>query len=55
MLFNTYEPWKFAFSSESIDLYDLDVSESKGDNESNDEFAKSKKWGIHYKRSIIWI
>ena len=46
MLFNTYEPWKFAFSSESIDLYDLDVSESKGDNESNDEFAKSKKWGI---------
>ena len=46
MLFNTYEPWKFAFSSESIDLYDLDVSESKGDNESNDEFAKSKKCGI---------
>ena len=46
MLFNTYEPWKFAFSSESIDLYDLDVSASKGDNESNDEFAKSKKWGI---------
>ena len=46
MLFNTYEPWKFAFSSESIDLYDLDVSESKGDNESNEEFAKSKKWGI---------
>ena len=46
MLFNTYEPWKFAFSSESIDLYDLDVSESKEDNESNEEFAKSKKWGI---------
>ena len=46
MLFNTYEPWKFAFSSESIDLYDLDVSESKENNESNEEFAKSKKWGI---------
>ena len=46
MLFNTYEPWKFAFSSESIDLYDLDVSESKEDNESNEGFAKSKKWGI---------
>ena len=46
MLFNTYEPWKFAFSSESIDLYDLDVSESKEDNESKGEFAKSKKWGI---------
>ena len=46
MLFNTYEPWKFAFSSESIDLYNSDVSESKGDNGSNEEFAKSKKWGI---------
>ena len=46
MLFNTYEPWKFAFSSESIDLYNSDVSESNEDNGSNDEFAKSKKWGI---------
>ena len=40
MLFNTYEPWKFAFSSESIDLYTLDENESK------DDFARSKKWGI---------
>ena len=46
MLFNTYEPWKFAFSSESIDLYNSDVSESNEDNGSNEEFAKSKKWGI---------
>ena len=42
MLFNTFEPGKFAFSTESVDLY-----ESKND-ESNDlsDFAKSKKWGI---------
>ena len=46
MLFNTYEPWKFAFLSESIDLYNSDVSESNEDNGSNEEFAKSKKWGI---------
>ena len=40
MLFNTFEPGKFAFSSESVDLYNLEEKESKGD------FAKSKKWGI---------
>ena len=40
MLFNTFEPGKFAFSSESIDLYTLDENESK------DDFARSKKWGI---------
>ncbi|MBQ2961869.1 agmatinase [Methanobrevibacter sp.] len=40
MLFNTYEPWKFAFSAESIDLYNSD------DNGSEDDFAKSRKWGI---------
>ena len=39
MLFNTYEPWKFAFSAESIDLYNLDDGDS---NDSND----SKRWGI---------
>ena len=40
MLLNTFEPGKFAFSSESVDLYNLEEKESKGD------FAKSKKWGI---------
>ena len=39
MLFNTYEPWKFAFSAESIDLYNLD------DGDSNDS-TDSKRWGI---------
>ena len=42
MLFNTYEPWKFAFSAESIDLYNLDNGDS---NDSND-FNESKRWGI---------
>ena len=43
MLFNTFEPGKFAFSAESIDLYGLD-----NDSQSEDsvDFAKSKKWGI---------
>lgn len=43
MLFNTFEPGKFAFSAESIDLYGLD-----DDSQSEDsvDFAKSKKWGI---------
>lgn len=41
MLFNTYEPGKFAFSSESIDLYDSNYSENK-----DVDFARSKKWGI---------
>ena len=37
MLFNTYEPWKFAFSSESSNLEEID----------NDvEFDKSNVWGI---------
>lgn len=37
MLFNTYEPWKFAFSNESSDLDEID----------NDvEFNKSDIWGI---------
>lgn len=38
MLFNTYEPGKFAFSAESIDLYNSDNISS--------DFMKSKKWGI---------
>jgi cysteinyl-tRNA synthetase len=29
MLFNTYEPWKFAFSAESIDLYNLTLEFDK--------------------------
>ena len=43
MLFNTFEPGKFAFSAESIDLYGLD-----NDSQSEDSalFVKSKKWGI---------
>ena len=43
MLFNTFEPGKFAFSAESIDLY-----ESDNDNQYKDSalFVKSKKWGI---------
>ena len=45
MLFNTYEPGKFAFSKESIDLYDLDENESNNV-KSKDDFVKSKKWGI---------
>ncbi len=40
MLFNTYEPGKFAFSKESVDLSNTDESESSAD------FFKSKKWGI---------
>ena len=39
MLFNTYEPWKFAFSAESIDLY------NSGNGDSNDS-NESKRWGI---------
>ena len=39
MLFNTYEPWKFAFSAESIDLYNLENGDSNDSNE-------SKRWGI---------
>ena len=48
MLFNTYEPGKFAFSYESIDLYDL-ISCDDDSNKSFADFAdfsKSKKWGI---------
>ena len=41
MLFNTFEPGKFAFSSESIDLYGLDDAEFN-----SEDFAKSNKWGI---------
>lgn len=40
MLFNTFEPGKFAFSNSSIDLYDLDEEFNLND------FVKSKKWGI---------
>ena len=43
MLFNTFEPGKFAFSAESIDLYELNISENS--NEAID-FAKSKRWAI---------
>ena len=42
MLFNTYEPWKFAFSAESIDLNNLNDGDSNDSNDSND----SKRWGI---------
>ena len=45
MLFNTFEPGKFAFSSESIDLYNLEDNESKNI-KSSDDFLKSRKWGI---------
>lgn len=41
MLFNTFEPGKFAFSSESIDLYELDNAEFN-----SEDFARSNKWGI---------
>lgn len=43
MLFNTYEPWKFAFSAESIDLDKLNHDNGSSDDA---DFAKSKKWGI---------
>ena len=45
MLFNTYEPGKFAFAAESIDLYGLD-EESEENIKSSVDFAKSKRWGI---------
>ena len=45
MLFNTFEPGKFAFSRESIDLYESDISGNDDSNESVD-FAESRKWGI---------
>lgn len=45
MLFNTFEPGKFAFSSESIDLYGLEDNGSLNI-KSSDDFLKSKKWGI---------
>lgn len=42
MIFNTFEPGKFAFSAESIDLYEMN-----NDNVSDSvDFVKSKKWGI---------
>ncbi|WP_407462460.1 agmatinase [Methanobrevibacter sp.] len=43
MLFNTFEPGKFAFSAESIDLYELDNESQSKDSAL---FVKSKKWGI---------
>ena len=46
MLFNTFEPGKFAFSKESIDLCNLDENESKENVKSKDDFVKSKRWGI---------
>ena len=45
MLFNTFEPGKFAFSSESIDLYNLEDNGSLNI-KSSDDFLKSRKWGI---------
>ena len=45
MLFNTYEPGKFAFAAESIDLYGLD-DKSEENIKSSVDFAKSKRWGI---------
>lgn len=45
MLFNTFEPGKFAFSRKSIDLYESDISGNDDSNESVD-FAESRKWGI---------
>lgn len=46
MLFNTFEPGKFAFSAESVDLCSLEELESKESAISNDDFAKSRRWGI---------
>ncbi|AMK15752.1 agmatinase [Methanobrevibacter olleyae] len=51
MLFNTFEPGKFAFSAESIDLCRLDYPDKENLDDSNFnkeglDFAKSKKWGI---------
>lgn len=43
MLFNTFEPGKFAFSAESFDLYGLD---NGSQSEDSVDFVKSKKWGI---------
>ena len=45
MLFNTFEPGKFAFSSESIDLYNLEDNGSENI-KSIDDFLKSRRWGI---------
>lgn len=45
MLFNTYEPGKFAFSAESIDLCGLN-DKSEENIKSSVDFAKSKRWGI---------
>src|SRR5574344_1954507 len=38
MLFNTYEPWKFAFSQETSNLEDINIK--------NHNFINSKNWGI---------
>ena len=52
MLFNTYEPGKFAFSQESIDIYDLnqdgDLNQSSGEglNQGCADFNKSKKLSL---------
>ncbi len=45
MLFNTFEPGKFAFSNESVDLYNSDANESEHI-KSKEDFVKSRKWGI---------
>ena len=46
MLFNTFQPGKFAFASEDIDLDDLRAQIQNDESNSPIGFLKSKKWGI---------
>ena len=46
MLFNTFQPGKFAFASEDIDLDDLRAQIQNDESNSPIDFLKSKKWGI---------
>lgn len=46
MLFNTFQPGKFAFASEDIDLDELRFRIQNDESNSPADFIKSKKWGI---------
>lgn len=46
MLFNTFQPGKFAFASEDIDLDELRAQIQNDESASPDDFLKSKRWGI---------
>lgn len=46
MLFNTFQPGKFAFASEDIDLDELRARIQNDESNSPADFVKSKKWGI---------